>query len=735
MSARRDFLKSSALAGTALVIGFRLDGGLLAQETQEKPRVNPFDAWVRVERDGTVRLIVCKSEMGQGIHTALAQILADELDVAWESVRVEQAPTNPALYDHGTGGSTSVRTQWLPLRQAGAAARSMLLEAAAQYWHVNANTCRTENGRVLTGPRGKSRTYAELVEAASKLPVPALDKVPLKNPDQLRLVGRDVARTDLPAKLDGRALFGLDVRVPGMLFAVVARCPTFGGKPKSFDAGPAKAVKGVRQVLEIPAVGEGAHSAGGVAVVADSTWAALKGREALALEWEHGPAVAESTATLRKKARELLALPGKLVREVGQVEQALAGAVKKLEAVYELPFQAHASMEPMNATVHVKADGTAEAWLPSQGPQWGQEIIAAVAGIPKEQAIEKVEVHTTLMGGAFGRRYQADFVVEAAQLSKAVGAPVQVVWTREDDLQHDFYRPFSVHRLEAALDAAGRPTALRHRMASTSIDALWQPPEKGQPERSEVGGAVTLPYALPAFRMEYALLPTRVPVAWWRSVEHSLNGFVNECFVDELAHAAGQDPLAFRLGPLAGPPRLLRWPDGEDETLDTGRFRGVLELVAAKAGWGAKPPAGRARGIAAHFSFYSYVAHVAEVSIEQGSPRVHRVVSAVDCGRVVNPDGARAQIEGGIVYGLTAALKSAITIQNGAVEQSNFHDFELLRGDEMPLVEVHFVPSEARPTGTGEPGLPPIAPAVANALFALTGKRVRRLPITPADLA
>jgi isoquinoline 1-oxidoreductase subunit beta len=725
---RRAFLERTA-GGVALVIGFRLDADLFAQESQEKKTPNPFDAWVRIGSDDKVTLVVGKSEMGQGITTSLPMVLAEELDVDWAKVTVQQAETNPAVYDHGTGGSGSTRTSWLAMRQAGAAARQMLVQAAARHWGVNPNACRTELGHVMTGPRQKRLRYGELVLAASKLPVPAFKDVPLRNPSEFRIVGTSVPRVDVPAKVDGSARFGLDVRVPGMLFAVVARCPTYGGKPARFDATKAMAVGGVRHVVEIPAVPEGAFTAGGVAVVAESTWAAIRGREALGVEWDHGPHRDESSEALHRRMEELLAQPGTVVRNEGDADAALGKAARKLDAVYELPFQAHATMEPMNATVHIRADG-AEAWVPSQGPQWAQDAIAKIAGVPAE----KVAVHTTFLGGGFGRRYHADFVVEAAQVSKAVGAPVQVVWTREDDIRHCFYRPAAMHRFEAALDERGKPLAWTDRMTSTSIDGFWTPADRVKPESTEIGGAVNLPYAIPSVRVEYAYAKTPVPVMWWRSVEHSINGFAVESFVDELAAAAKADPLEFRRQLLAEP-RKIRIPKGEESVLDTQRLKAVLELAASKAGWTQPLPRGRGRGIACHFSFDTYAAEVAEVSVVKGEVRVHRVVVAIDCGRAVNPDEVKAQMEGCVAYGLSAALKGSITIAEGRCQQSNFDDFPVLRLPEMPVVEVHIVESAEKPTGTGEPGLPPLAAAVGNAIFAATGKRLRRLPVRPADLA
>src|SRR5712692_296563 len=740
---RRDFLKTGTAGGVALVIGFRLSPSALADQAQdqEKKPPNPFDAWVRITPDNRVTLILGKSEMGQGAMTALPMILAEELYLDWKQVSVEQAPTNPKIYDHGTGGSGSVAGSWLPLRRAGAAAREMLITAAAQHWNVSRDTCKAQNGGVLHGARKQFLTYGELVADASKLPVPDLNTVPLKNPDDFTIVGHDRKRFEAAAKSTGAAKFGIDSRMPGMQYAVIARCPVFGGKVAKFDATKAKAVPGVRDVISIDAVGEGAFTSGGVVVLADNSWAAIQGRKALNITWDEGPNANESSESLRKHFIENAASPGKVVRNDGDADTALGPSLdkgaKKIEAVYELPFAAHACMEPMNCTVHIRPDG-AEAWVPTQAPQWAQGVIAGVAKLPPE----KINVHTTLMGGGFGRRYQADFVMEAAQVAKVTGKPVQVLWTREDDMQHGFYRPASYHKMQGAVDAQGKLAAWKHFQSSTSIAAMWDKNGKEKPEASEFATAAFIPYETPNFRVEYALAQSGVPRAWWRSVEHSSSGFVVETFVDELAAAAGVDPLKFRLQ-LIGDARKI--PDftnpKENKPLDTARLKGVLQLAAEKAQWGKPAAAGKplakgvARGIAGYYSFESYTAAVAEVSVEKGQVRVHRLVYAVDCGRPVNPSGVVAQVESAAVYALSAVMKDAITIDHGRVQQANFNDYDMPRMSEMPKIEVHLVMSKEDPTGIGEPGLPVVAPAVGNAIFAATGKRLRRLPIRAEDLA
>jgi isoquinoline 1-oxidoreductase beta subunit len=721
---RREFFKVSAVAGGSLLLEFHL-GPRLARADAAGGAFAP-NAWLRIERDGTVTVQVGSSEMGQGVMTAIPMMLAEELDADWSKVRSVAAPadkafTNPRIGSQLTGGSTAVRGYWEIARKAGATARDLLVSAAAQDWGVKPESCRTENGAVIHKGDGRRLAYGELADKAARLPVP--EAVLLKEPDEFRLIGRPLPRLDTPAKVDGSAVFGMDVRVPGMPIAVVARCPVFGGKLRRFDATAAKRIKGVHEVIAISR---------GVAVVADDFWSARRGRDALELEWDEGPGAKLTSAAIRKEFENMLD-NGASVRSDGDVDDALTRAPRKLSAVYEVPYLAHACMEPMNATAHVRADGC-DIWVGTQAQTFAQRTAALITGLSSEQ----VKIHTMFLGGGFGRRSEQDFVIEAVELSKATGKPVKVVWTREDDMQHDAYRPATYNALEAALDQDGRPVAWRHRIAGSSIMARAMPqfapavaPEwlpKGvrkaaatvagivaefRLDNTSVEGAKNLPYDIPNLEVRYAMVNTTVPVGFWRSVGSSQNAFITECFLDELARAAGQDPYRYRRRLLAKHPR----------------HRNVLDLAARMAQWDKPAPAGRHRGIAVAESFGSYCAQVAEVSIERGRVRVHRVVCAIDCGMYVNPSIIAAQMESGIVYGLTAALKGEITIDKGRVVQGNFNDYPLLTIGEMPEIEVHIVKNAEPPGGVGEPGTPPIAPAVANAVFAATGRPVRRLPI------
>jgi isoquinoline 1-oxidoreductase subunit beta len=722
---RRAFVVAGSAAGAGILIGVSIPGlSLLAQENQQgaqKPVPNPFVAWVHVKPTGEISLIVAKSEMGQGIHTGLAIPLAEEAEVDLNHVTVEQAETRPDIYTHmGTGGSHSTRQNYMAYRRAGATVRELMITAAAAKWNVPREQCFARDGAVLHRSSTQKATYGELVEAASKLPLPNPEKLPLKKESEFRLIGHQVPRVDIPAKINGRAQFGLDVRVPDMLFAVIARCPTFGGKPAKFDAGKAKAMAGVRGVFEIPALGAGTFTAGGIVVVADSTWQAMQARRALEIAWDHGSATSESSETLSETLKTAASNAGKRLRNDGDVDAALSATTKHIEAVYEFPFQAHATMEPMNITIH-RREGECEVWAPTQSPDWVQRVVAEIIGLEAKRVI----VHTTFMGGGFGRRYMADYPAEAAQIAKEINRPVQLVWTREDDMTHDFYRPASCHRLRGAVDEHGRPIVWSHTLASTSIYGLWHP-EQNKPEELEIGGAKQMPYAIPNVRLEFNDVPTVVPRAWWRSVEHSFNGFVVESFIDELAAEAHRDPVEFRRSLLAG--REGAKPTDEDDPYIPRLLR-VLNVAAEKSGWGTPLPKGSGRGIAVYFSFGSYICEVAEVSVsQQKGLQIHRIVAVVDCGTVVNPEGVRAQTESGIIYGLSAALKNAITIKRGAVEQSNFTDYDPIRINEAPPIEVHLAPSGDECAGMGEPALPPLAPAIANAIYAATGQRLRKLP-------
>jgi len=694
---RRDFLQVTGTIGAGLVIGFRIP---------DRRGAAPFapNAWLRIGTDDSVLVVVDRSEMGQGVSTALPMLLAEELEADWGKIRFEFAPAdkayiNPLFGLQGTGGSSSVRAAWKPLREAGARARTVLIAAAAQTWGVDASGCRAENNAVVHTTTGRRLTYGALAQRAATLPVPA--DVQLKDPKDWRLAGKPTKRLDTRVKVNGTAQFGIDVRVPGMLTALVARSPVFGGKVRTFDATAAKAIAGVRHVVQISS---------GVAVVGDGYWPAKQGRDALKVSWDEGPVAQVSSASISSLFAQRAMQDGAVARNDGDTVTALAGAAQHIDAVYEMPFLAHATMEPMNCTAHVRA-GAVEIWAPTQFQTGAQMAGGQIGGIPPEQVV----VHTTYLGGGFGRRFELDFILEALETSKAAGAPVKVVWSREDDIQHAQYRPANYHQLRAGLDAAGRPVAWTHRIVAPSIMARMFPQTvKNGLDGEAVEGGVGLPYAVPNVHVDYLLTDTGIPVGFWRSVNNSFNSFAVEGFIDELAVAAKQDPYEYRRALLTNAPR----------------HRGVLELAAAKAGWGTGLPAGRGRGIAVYKSFESFAAQVAEVSVSPaGDVRVHRVVCAIDCGMYVNPSTIEAQMQGGIVYGLTAALKGAIDIQGGRVVQSNFHDYQMLRLAEMPVVEVHIVPSNEAPGGVGEPGTPPIAPAVCNAIFAATGKRIRRLPI------
>ncbi len=695
MITRRGFLTTAATAGAGLVIGFYLPS--VGQAEEPKNGFQP-NAWLQVTPDDKVVIWVAKSEMGQGIRTALPMIVAEELEADWKNVSIEPALYDKKYGDQGTGGSSSVREGWEPLRKAGATGRAMLIAAAAKQWGVPAATCYARQGAVHHKVSGKKASYGSLANAAAKLPVPKA--APLKNAKDFRIVGKPTPRLDTPGKVRGKAQFGIDVQVPDMQYASVAQCPVFGGKVASFDAARAKSMPGVKAVVPVGS---------GVGVVADSYWNALSARRALDIKWDEGPNKDLNSAAIRQHFEELSKKPeGLKMQHEGDPDKAFAAAGKKLDAVYEVPLLAHACMEPMNCTADVRSD-RAEVWSPTQFPSWLVDAAAGKVGLKPEQ----FKVNITLLGSGFGRRAMPDFSLQAIELSKAVSAPVKVIWTREDDVQHDFYRPSSYHHLRGALDAQGRLVAWTHRIVAPSIDEFNMGPLKNGRDDDIADGA-PIPYSVPNIHVDYVIAPSVVPMGWWRSVFNTQNAYANESFMDELAAQAGKDPLDFRLKMLDKAPQHKR----------------VLELAAGKFGWGKPLPEGHVAGLAVHKSFGTVVAEVAEVSVEKdGTPRVHRVVCAVDCGQTINPNTIEAQMQGAIVLGLGAALRGKITVENGRVQQGNFDDYPVLRLNEMPKVEVHIVPSTQPPQGIGEPGTPPITPAVVNALFAMNKKPIRVLPI------
>jgi isoquinoline 1-oxidoreductase beta subunit len=706
---RREFLKTAALSTAGLVVAFyvplRGRFAVAAEAPSAAPAaLAPVNAFLRIAPDDTITVLLAHSEMGQGIWTSLPMVIAEELDADWSKFRVEHALAAPP-YAHtewgiqATGGSSTTPSEFDRYRQVGAAARTLLVQAAAQRFGVAPADCRTENGTVIAGDR--RLRFGELADEAARLPMPAM--VTLKDPKDWKVIGRPTRRLDTPEKIDGRAVFGLDVSFDGLLTAVVERSPVFGGKVKSFDATAARAVPGVRKVVQVPS---------GVAVVADHFWAAQQGREVLQIEWDLGAGATLDSGAMLTEFRRLAATPGGNAASAGDVAAALAKAQRRVSAEYFVPYLAHAPMEPLNCTVRIGPD-RCEIWTGTQFQTMDQASAAQITGLKPEQ----VELHTTFLGGGFGRRATptADWVSEAVHVAKAAGAAVKTVWTREDDIRGGYYRPMFLHRVAIGLGDDGMPMAWDHTLVGQSVLAgtAFAAPA-GTADPASVEGTADSPYlkAVPNHRVQLHDYRSPVPVLWWRSVGHSHTAFAMESMIDELALAAGIDPVAYRRKLLAGQPRHL----------------GVLELVAAKAGWGAPLPAGRARGVAVHESFGSYVAQVAEVSVQDGRIRVHRVVCAIDCGIAVNPLTIEAQMQSGIAFGLGAALESRITFKDGRVEQSNFDDYRVLRLPDMPQVEVHIVPSRDKPGGVGEPGTPPIAPAVANAVAALTGQRLRELP-------
>ncbi|HXB76849.1 MAG TPA: xanthine dehydrogenase family protein molybdopterin-binding subunit [Bradyrhizobium sp.] len=700
---RRNFLTTSAAAGGGLVLSLSLPLGRSEAATSEAFAPNAF---IRIGSDGQIVLTMPYVEMGQGTYTSIPMLIAEELDVNLKQVKLEHAPPNEKLYRNpllgvqATGNSNAIRGAWKPLRQAGATARIMLVEAAAKRWRVDAKTCRTQDGEVIHQATGRKLKYGELAVDAAEMPPP--QNFALKSPAEFKLIGTPAKRLDIAGKVNGTAAYGIDARPPGVKIATLAQSPVAGGRVKSLDDTQAKAVKGVRQIVRLDDA---------VAVVADHMGAAKKGLEALKIEWDGGPNATVATADIAKALEQATLGSGAVAQNIGDADKAMATAATKLEAIYQVPFLAHATMEPMNCTVHVRND-ECEIWLGTQAIARVQAFAAKVAGLPPE----KVIVHNHLIGGGFGRRLEADVAVRAVEIAKQVDGPVKVVWTREEDIQHDLYRPYWFDRISAGLDEQGNPVAWKNRYAGSSVISRWLPPgfkDGLDPDSTE--GAIDLVYDFPNFHVEYARVePKGISTGFWRSVGPSHNVFVVESFVDEMAAAAKRDPVAFRRALLGKSPRA----------------KAVLDLAAEKAGWGQPLPKGSGRGVSLQFVFGSYLAQVAEVEVaKDGSVRVRRVVCAMDCGTVVNPDTVQAQLMSGVIYGTTAALYGEITLKNGRVEQTNFDTYQMLRMNDAPAIEVHVVKSAEPPGGMGETGTSGVVPAIANAIFAATGKRLRRMPV------
>jgi isoquinoline 1-oxidoreductase beta subunit len=700
---RRNFLINSAVAGSGLVLSLSLPFGQGKAGGTDSFAPNAF---IRIGTDGEIVLTMPYVEMGQGTYTSIPMLIAEELEVSLKQVRLEHAPPNEKLYANpllgvqATGNSNAIRGAWKPLREAGATARVMLISAAAKRWGVDAGSCHAEAGEVVHAPSGRRVKYGELAADAARMPIPK--DVALKRPEEFKLIGTPAKRLDASGKVNGTAIYGMDARPPGVKVATLAQSPVFGGRLKSVDEAAARAVKGVRQIVRLDDA---------VAVVADHMGAAKKGLEALKIEWDEGTHAGLSTQDVARELEQATLKAGAIAQNIGDADKAMANAATRVEASYQLPFLAHATMEPMNCTVHFRG-GECEIWVGTQAIARVQAMAAKAAGLP----VEKVMVHNHLIGGGFGRRLEADGAVRAVEIAKQVDGPVKVVWTREEDIQHDMYRPYWVDRIAGGLDKDGEPIAWNNRFAGSSVIARWLPPafkDGLDPDTTE--GAIDLVYALPNFHVEYVRVePPGIQTAFWRSVGPSHNVFVTESFIDELAAAAGQDAVAYRRALLDHNPRA----------------KAVLDLVAEKAGWSSPLPKGRGRGIALQNVFGSYLAQVAEVEVaKDGSVRVHRVVCAMDCGTVINPDTVQAQIQSGVIFGVTAALYGEITLKNGRVEQANFDTYQMLRINEAPAIEVHVVKSAEPPGGMGEAGTSGIVPAIANAVFAATGKRLRKMPI------
>ncbi len=692
---RREFIKIVGISGAGLCLASFVPSSIKAFNPGDDPKIFSPSVYLKIDEKGIATVIVHRSEMGQGVRTALPMLIAEELEINWKDIKIEQAVGDEKYGSQVTGGSSSIRSSYDPFRKAGAAARIMLITAAANKWNIKPNDCKAEKGFVINKLNNEKIAYGDLVEAAAKLKVP--EDVPLKDPSEFKIIGKPKPRLDTPEKLYGEAIFGIDVVVPQMKYAALTRCPTFGGKVKSFDATEAKKVNGVLDVFEISR---------GIAVVAESTWQAFKGKQKLKIEWDLGPNKDVNTESIRNHLKEKLENVEGIISTKGTPDQIDEQANKKIDAVYEVPYITHSPIEPMNCVADVK-NGKAELWVPTQNPVFAKENVARVLEFDESN----VTINVTYLGGGFGRRLQADFAIEASEISKKFGKPIKLTWTREDDTRHSFYRPPSMHKLSGVVDKDGKPILFKHHVATQSImKHLFG--HNNPPKDADISSGTQIYYNIPNMIITGSIAESPLPISWLRSVYNTQNPFASESFIDELAYLAGKDPFEFRR-----------------DSLPEGRLKNVLEVAAEKSGWYNKLPQGKGQGVACYHCYDSYCAQVAEVTVNDSGLTVDKYTIVIDCGVIVNPDTVKAQMESCIAFALTAALKGEITIQNGAVVEGNFDDYQLLTYEEMPEVDVRLIKNVEKVGGVGEVGIAACAPALCNAIYAASGKRIRRLPV------